>query len=194
MRMFTGNQCRPLWRRVTLALAALALSVCWEALADEHVPHVIEIRMMMSKDGTQPYFDPVGIHIQPGDTVRWVQISNYHSVAAYHPKNGNHELRIPEQAKPWNSTVLLAEYPARGSTFEYRFTVEGVYDYFCQPHEAAGMVGRIVVGAPGDGPGTRPFGYAPEKAWNAVPLVAQKQFPAIREIMREGSVRVPWHE
>ena len=26
----------------------------------------------------------------------------------------------------------------------------GVYDYYCQPHEMAGMVGRIVVGEPRD--------------------------------------------
>ena len=31
------------------------------------------------------------------------------------------------------------------------FTVEGVYDYYCVPHEHAGMVGRIVVGTPAAG-------------------------------------------
>ena len=67
--------------------------------------------------------------------------------------------------------------------------VEGVYDYFCQPHEAAGMIGRIVVGAPGKGPGTQPFGYASGKGWKPVPAAAQKQFPAIDEIMRRGMVR-----
>jgi plastocyanin len=188
------NQYRTLSTGLALVLVTLGLCTCWEAVAGEPVPRVIEVRMTMSKDGTQPYFDPIGVRIQPGDTVRWVQISNYHTVSAYHPQNGNHELRIPEQAKPWSSTVLLAEYPAKGSTFEYRFTVEGVYDYFCQPHEAAGMVGRIVVGTPGNGPGTRPFGYASGKAWKPVPEAAQKQFPAIGDIMRKGSVRVAWHE
>lgn len=70
---------------LALLLVALGLCICGETLADQHVPRVIEIRMTMSKDGTQPYFDPIGIHVQPGDTVRWVQLSNYHSVAAYHP-------------------------------------------------------------------------------------------------------------
>jgi plastocyanin len=163
-------------------------------LAEQHVPRVIEVTMTMSKDGTRPYFDPIGIHVQPGDTVRWVQVSNYHSVSAYHPQNGNHELRIPEQAKPWNSNVLLAESPAKGSIYEHRFTAEGVYDYYCQPHEAAGMVGRIVVGTPGDGPGTRPFGYAPGAGWDPVPPAAQVQFPAVDEIMRDGNVRVWWHD
>ena len=91
--------------------------------------------------------------IAPGDTVRWVQLSGFHSIAAYHPSNDNHELRIPVSAKPWDSGVLLAEDPTRAATFEHVFTVQGVYDYFCKPHERAGMVGRIVVGDPGDGPG-----------------------------------------
>lgn len=153
--------------------------------------HTFEVRAVMSKNGAEVYFDPAGLHIQPGDTVRWIQINGYHSVAAYHPTNGNHELRIPDHAQPWDSTVLLAEFPTKGSTFEHKFTVPGVYDYFCQPHEAAGMVGRIIVGAPGDGPGTRAFAYAPDKHWNSVPEAAQKAFPAIRLIMEKGSVPAP---
>lgn len=153
--------------------------------------HTFDVRAVMSKDGAQVYFDPIGLHIQPGDTVRWVQVNGYHSVTAYDPRNGNHELRIPERAQPWDSGILLGEYPAKGSTFEHTFALPGVYDYFCQPHEAAGMVGRIVVGAPGDGPGTRPFGYAPDKHWKPVPEVAQKAFPAIQLILEKGAVRAP---
>lgn len=149
---------------------------------------VVEIKLVMSRDGAHAYFDPAGVHIQPGDTVRWMQVRDYHSVTAYHPSNSNHELRIPDGAEPWNSDILLGQYPAKGSTFQRRFTDEGVYDYFCQPHEAAGMVGRIIVGKPGAGPGTRPFGYAPERKWNPVPAAAQKQFPDIEEIMRKGAV------
>ncbi len=148
-----------------------------------------DVRVVMSKDGAEVYFDPVGLHIQPGDTVRWVQVNGYHSVAAYHPGNGNHELRIPDRAKPWDSGILLAEYPAKGSTFEYTFTVSGVYDYFCQPHEAAGMVGRIVVGTPDQGAATRTFGYAPDRRWSPVPEVAQKTFPSIAVVVEQGVVR-----
>lgn len=145
----------------------------------------LEVKVVMSKDGAQVYFDPAGLHIQPGDTVRWIQVNGYHSVAAYHPKNGNHELRIPDHAQPWDSGILLAEYPAKGSKFEHTFTLPGVYDYFCAPHEAAGMVGRIVVGARGEGPGTRAFGYAPERHWNAVPEPAQKTFQTIQMVMEK---------
>lgn len=168
-----------------LTILALPIAAPPVAMAGK----VVEVRLMMSADGTKAFFDPAGIHIQPGDTVRWTQVSNYHSVTAYHPANGNHELRIPGDAKPWDSDILLGQYPAKGSTYEHKFTAEGVYDYFCKPHEAAGMVGRIIVGKPGAGPGTRPFGYAPEKKWDPVPPAARDKFPAIEEIMRQGVVR-----
>jgi plastocyanin len=150
---------------------------------------LVEVRMITSVDGAQVHFDPVGVHIRPGDTVRWIQVNGYHSVAAYHPANGHREPRIPDNAEPWDSDILLAQYPTQGSTFERRFTVEGVYDYFCQPHEAAGMVGRIVVGKPGNGPGTRPFNYAAEKGWRPVPAAAQAQFPSVEAITNKQVVR-----
>lgn len=151
---------------------------------------VIEVKMVASAAGNV-YFDPIDIHIESGNIVRWVQMSGYHSTTAYHPANDNHELRIPENATPWNSDILIGQYPAPGSTFEQKFIVEGVYDYFCRPHENAGMVGRIVVGRPLDGPGTRTFNYAPEKRWKPVPEAAQKAFPSIEEIMAKGIVRSP---
>ena len=49
---------------------------------------------------------------------------------------------FPTAAKPWNSDYLLPD-----ETFSVTLTEKGVYDYYCVPHEHAGMVGRIVVGA-----------------------------------------------
>ena len=138
--------------------------------------------------GWRNVFRPAGVHIAPGDTVRWVQISGFHSITAYHPGNDNHELRIPASAKPWDSDILLGVYPKRGATFEHVFTVQGVYDYFCKPHEMAGMVGRVVVGDPGDGPGTKPVGYAPGERWKSVPEAARNAFPSIDEILKKGTV------
>jgi hypothetical protein len=39
-------------------------------------------------------------------------------------------------------------------TFEHTFETEGVYNYYCTPHEALGTVGLVVVGGPQGGPGT----------------------------------------
>jgi len=46
-------------------------------------------------------------------------------------------LRIPERAAPWDSGVLVNP----DDRFEVTFAKEGVYDYFCLPHEGAGMPG-----------------------------------------------------
>ncbi|HOD35479.1 MAG TPA: plastocyanin/azurin family copper-binding protein [Syntrophales bacterium] len=79
-----------------------------------------------------------------------------------------------------------------GSHFEVTLTVEGVYDYFCIPHEMAGMVGRIIVGRP-TGPGSLPFDYyrgRPGTAdWQPVPEATQRAFPGIERIMRERVIR-----
>ncbi len=178
-------------RSVAMTAAAAAV-LFWSTVGRaEPLPlqEVVIIKMTQSPDGTRVYFDPAGINISPGQKVRWVQESGYHTTTAYHPSNGNHELRIPEGAEPWDSGVLQTQAPEKGSTFEHTFTQEGVYDYFCRPHEAAGMVGRIVVGRALEGPGTRPFNYAPEKGWKSVPPGAQKEFPSVSLIIEKGAVR-----
>lgn len=170
-----------------VACASLAVAAALGA-APGAIAATVEVKLVQTPAG-DAYFEPAGVHIAPGDTVRWVQVSGFHSVTAYHPANGNHELRIPPSAQPWDSGMLLAAYPQRGGVFEHVFTVPGVYDYFCQPHEMAGMVGRVVVGTPGDGPGTKPFGYAPANGWNPVPAAARAAFPHIDDIVRHGKAR-----
>jgi plastocyanin len=171
----------------SLLVACLASAVLLGGAASATAA-TVEVKLMQTPAGNT-YFDPAGIHIAPGDTVRWIQISGFHSVTAYHPSNDNHELRIPESAEHWDSDILLADYPKRGATFEHVFTVAGVYDYFCKPHEMAGMVGRVVVGEPDKGPGTKPFGYAPSEHWKPIPEAARKAFPPVAEILKEGTVR-----
>ena len=82
------------------------------------------------------YFDPVGLYVEPGTTVRFEVASGAHSATAY-------EDRIPAGAAPFDSGVIST------GGFEYTFDVPGTYDYYCTPHRSAGMVGRVVVGDPG---------------------------------------------
>jgi plastocyanin len=153
--------------------AALALSR-WPAWGEE----AVEIAMTGRGGGAQVWFDPIGIRVEEGALVRWInrEPGNVHTTTAYHPDNGGRPRRMPEGADPWDSGYLMPE-----GAFEVRLTVPGVYDYFCLPHEHAGMVGRIVVGEPaaGIGPG----------ADGGVPEVALEAFPAIEEIMARGVVR-----
>jgi plastocyanin len=121
----------------------------------------------MITDNQGSYFDPVGLLVEPGTTVTFVNASGDHSATAYHPDNNDQPLRIPEDAAPFDSGV----YTEVDKTFEYTFEVEGVYDYYCTPHEALGMVGRIVVGAPDGGPATQPPDELPPGARDALPSV-----------------------
>jgi plastocyanin len=149
---------------------------------------VVEIQMRASARGEEVWFDPIGVWVAPGQAVRWVLHHDVHTTTAYHPANDQHSLRIPEGAEPWNSGFLVNP----GAHFEVTLEVEGVYDYYCLPHEQAGMVGRIVVGRP-SGPGALPFDYFKERpgtsTWKPVPEAARQAFPAVQRIMESRVVR-----
>lgn len=149
----------------------------------------VEIRMRSLENGARVVFDPIGLLVEPGTVVRWTVEADVHTTTAYHPRNDSHALRIPERAAPWDSGYLVNP----GDSFEVRLTAEGVYDYYCAPHELAGMVGRIIVGRP-TGPGAQPFDYfkgdPATAAWTSVPGAARDAFPAIDEIMKRRTVAV----
>ncbi len=84
----------------------------------------------MGTDAFQLAFDPSTLNIKAGDTVKWV--------------NNN--------LAPHN--VIFDDYPvashtalsfSSGESFEVTFDTPGEYDYYCQPHRGAGMVGTIIV-------------------------------------------------
>ena len=148
------------------------------------------IEMRSDALGSRVWFDPIGLYVEPGATVRWIVRENVHTATAYHPRNDDHPLRIPERAEPWDSGFLV--HP--GDHFDVTLTVPGVYDYYCLPHEAAGMVGRIVVGEP-LGPGAEPFDYWVGRpgtdSWHHVPDVARQTFPSVGQILHERRVHPP---
>ena len=142
---------------------------------------VVEIIMRGNADGSKVWFDPVGVLLRPGQTVRWINKDpgNSHTSTAYHPGNDDHPLRIPAGAQPWNSDYLLPD-----EFFEATLTAPGVYDYFCIPHEHAGMVGRLVVMDEGAFAPAAPSG-------SAIQGLAADPFPSVQEIVREGKVSAP---
>src|SRR5215203_6058313 len=109
---------------------------------------------------------------------------NVHTATAYHPKNFEHVCRIPDGAAPWNSDYLLPN-----ETFSLTLTVEGVYDYFCIPHEHAGMVGRIIVARPTAAGMPKVGGPSAGPNAQTIPEAAQRAFPAVEDILRHGIVR-----
>jgi plastocyanin len=114
-------------------------------------------------------FDPEDTTVPPGTTVIWENVGTVgHSVTAYADE-------IPADADYFASGGFDSEPAARrayspgdpdsgdilgGDSFEQTFTVEGDYEYFCIPHEGAGMVASLTVGQQGggeeEGPGPLP--------------------------------------
>jgi plastocyanin len=138
----------------------------------------IEIAMTGTRDGSRVWFDPIGVRIEPGQAVRWTNrdAGNSHTATAYHPDVSGRPLRMPQDAPPWDSGYLLPD-----DAFSVTLTVPGVYDYYCIPHEMAGMVGRIVVGEPQEG--------WMETEGSTLPEAALQAFPSVDEIMAKGVVR-----
>jgi plastocyanin len=147
---------------------------------------VVEIRMRSDARGSRVWFDPVGVRLDPGTIVRWILEANVHSTTAYHPENGGWARRIPAAAEPWDSGILTEP----GQTFERRLDVPGVYDYFCIPHEMAGMVGRIVVRPPGASGVGFDEPEAPGAELRPPSAAALAALPSIESILRSGSVRL----
>ena len=158
----------------------LASLLLWPqpALAAE----TVEIVMQGTPDGSRVWFDPVGILIQPGQTVRWTNRDpgNSHTATSYHPSLFDRPRRIPEGASPWDSDYLLPD-----ESFSVTLSVPGVYDYYCVPHEHAGMVGRIIVGTAGEGDAA----YANAGAGlTELPEAALAGFPDVAAIVAAGLV------
>lgn len=143
----------------------------------EEADGVAVVEMITDNQGT--YFDPKGLLVEPGTTVRFVNESGSHGSTAYHPDREGQPQRIPDAAQPWDSEI----FSDAGRRYEVTLDVEGVYDYYCPPHESMGMVGRLIVGEPHDGPGTSP----PDD----LPPGAREALPAIAAVVDEGAVDGP---
>jgi plastocyanin len=135
-------------------------------------------------------FDPVGLFVQPGETIRFIPgRSDITTLSAYHPDNDNHELRIPEAAEPFNFGFSERLH------FDFILEVEGTYDYFSKYQEVVGMVGRIVVGRPG-GPGEKPWGYGGAEGRNPIykSILQTAALLNSQEIMQKKIVPFPLDE
>lgn len=118
--------------------------------------HTVELLINEREDVPLPefYFEPTGLAIEPGDTVRFDLATPHHNINAYHPAFG-YTQRVPDGVPPYSSPILgVGEY------WLYTFEAEGVHNIMCAPHELFGMVGSIVVGS-ASGPAANPVGEAP---------------------------------
>lgn len=140
------------------------------------------------------FFQPTGLHVQPGDVVKFVFTTPDHLVASYHPVFGMSR-RVPVGVDSFSSPLMgwtedsiaddQIEPPAEPggegdeddedgaesgqpvpSTWLHAFEAEGVYDMVCSPHETFGMVMRVVVGDVDEAPfeTSNPDNLAPPRA------------------------------
>ncbi|SHK21061.1 DUF5059 domain-containing protein [Haladaptatus paucihalophilus] len=105
--------------------------------------HVIDVKAVS--------FDPEKLRIETGDTVAWKHVGGEaHTVTA-------REESLPEGASYWASGGFDSEKKAvsgwdagkgavqSGQSYVHTFETKGTFEYYCIPHEAAGMTGTIVV-------------------------------------------------
>lgn len=89
-------------------------------------------------------YEPAELTIPPGTTVNFVWDSDLHNVVVESQPDGAN----------WEGTPGAPdETYDTGYEYSFTFEVEGTYEYFCQPHLAAGMEASITVQEGGGGGG-----------------------------------------
>lgn len=110
---------------LALALfAALLTSACGsDDSPTEPQTGTVEIQLQAES------FQPGDVLIEPGTTVRWVNAQSIqHTIT-------------PDGHDEWERAVVTEA----SEVFEHTFHDEGTFPYFCEPHQAVGMTGRIRV-------------------------------------------------
>jgi plastocyanin len=89
-------------------------------------------------------FRPARISVRVGQRVVWRNTGSVaHTITTVRAKaSRSADAAVPRRAQAWDSGFVGA-----GERYARRFTIPGVYRYFCIPHEGARMVGTIVVKA-----------------------------------------------
>ena len=110
-------------------------------------PHMIVVKLVDTGKPVPYAFEPAMAVAQRGDTLRFVEAAGV-----------MHNVHFTKQA-PGAKLGRAATGPyltTKGQTYDLvidgRFT-EGTYEYVCQPHEAIGMKGTLVVKSGGVGAG-----------------------------------------
>jgi plastocyanin len=119
---YVGLQIQEDHMRVLLACLAVVLGL--SSASAENV--VVEVQNFA--------FVPDVVDINTGDTVQWVWIAGSHTTTSGTDCTGD---------GLWNAPVNMSN-----PSFEFTFTDEGVFPYFCIPHCGLGMTGVVNVEAP----------------------------------------------
>ncbi len=91
----------------------------------------ITVEMLNKLDNEIMVFSKKIVRIDVGDTVFWKTTDKGHNVEFL--KTG-----VPEGVEKFKSKYNV--------DVEYKFTIPGIYAYWCTPHKGMGMIGFVVVG------------------------------------------------
>ncbi len=118
------------------ACATLSLSGCGPAFFADEPEEATVVEMGATS------FMPETVEIDAGESVEWRNTSIApHTVTTVAEQAENPgRVRLPEGAEPFDSGTIEP-----GGIFRLRFDVPGEYVYFCEPHEAEGMWGTVIV-------------------------------------------------
>jgi len=89
------------------------------------------VEMLNRLDKESMVFEPKIVRVNVGQTVLWKATDKGHNVEFI--KNG-----VPEGVDKFKSKY--------NKDTEYKFTIPGIYAYWCTPHKNMGMIGFVVVG------------------------------------------------
>ena len=88
------------------------------------------VEVKLGTDAGMLAFEPSTVNISAGDSVKFVNNKLAPHNAVF---DGHEELSHPDLAF------------APGESWEETFSAAGTYDFYCEPHRGAGMVGKVVV-------------------------------------------------
>ena len=91
----------------------------------------ITIEMLNKLDNEYMVFSQKIVKVDLGDTVFWKSTDPGHNVEFI--KGG-----VPEGVAKFKSKL--------SKDTEYKFTIPGIYAYWCTPHKGMGMIGFVIVG------------------------------------------------
>lgn len=132
--------------RISSIICAIGGLVVGSAAAAAQTPtdtatHVIVVKLI-ERGGSIPYaFEPASVTVARGDTLRFVQMANV-----------PHNVRFTKQAhgarlgSATTGPYLVAKGQKYDLVIDARFA-DGTYEYVCDPHEAIGMHGTLVIAA-----------------------------------------------
>ena len=88
------------------------------------------VEIKLGTDAGMLAFEPNTVNISPGDSVKFInnKLAPHNAVFEGHEELSHADLAF-----------------APGESWETTFTDAGTFEFYCEPHRGAGMVGKVIV-------------------------------------------------